>query len=95
MAKTREASCNELIDSARTRLDRMLANGTTTAEAKSGYGLTTPSELRMLEAIARLDRTHPVDLVSTFLGAHEVPPEYREKRQEYVDLLVEEMIPEV
>ena len=93
--KTREASCAELVDSSRVRLDRMLTNGTTTAEVKSGYGLTTPSELLMLEAIAKLNEIHPVDLVSTFLGAHEVPPEYREKRRQYVDLLVEEMIPEV
>jgi imidazolonepropionase len=92
---TREATCDELVDSARVRLDRMLANGTTTAEVKSGYGLTTASELRMLEAIDKLNKVHPVDLVSTFLGAHEVPPEYREKRQQYVDLLIEEMIPEV
>jgi imidazolonepropionase len=92
---TREASLEELVDSSRARLDVALLNGTTTAEAKSGYGLTTESELRMLEAIVELSRIHPVDLVPTFLGAHEVPPEYREKRSEYVDLILEEMIPEV
>jgi imidazolonepropionase len=93
--RTREASLEELVDSSRARLDAVLLNGTTTAEAKSGYGLTTESELCMLKAIGELHRIHPVDLVPTFLGAHEVPPEYREKRSEYVDLLVEEMIPEV
>ncbi len=93
--KTREASCEELVDQARPRLDLMLTHGTTTAEVKSGYGLTTQAELLSLEAIARLERKHPVDLVPTFLGAHEVPPEFREARARYVDLLVEEMIPEV
>jgi imidazolonepropionase len=93
--KTREASLEELVESSRVRLDVALLNGTTTAEAKSGYGLTTESELRMLEAIGELHRIHPIDLVPTFLGAHEVPPEYREKRSEYVGLLLEEMIPEV
>jgi imidazolonepropionase len=93
--KTREASLEELVESSRARLDRMLLNGTTTAEAKSGYGLTTESEMRMLEAIDRLNRSHPIDLVPTFLGAHEVPPEYRDKRASYVELLLSEMIPEV
>lgn len=93
--QTREATVDELVEASRPRLDRMLLCGTTTLEAKSGYGLTTDSELTMLEAIDRLNKSHPVDLVSTFLGAHEFPPEFRERRSEYVDLLVEEMIPKV
>jgi imidazolonepropionase len=92
---TREATLEDLVQRARPRLDRMLLNGTTTSEAKSGYGLSTESEVRMLRAIRELDRSHPVDLVPTFLGAHEVPPEYRQNRSGYVELLIEEMIPEV
>src|SRR5205809_621245 len=71
------------------------ACGTTTAEAKSGYGLTTESELQQLRVIRRLDAGHPVDLVPTFLGAHEVPVEYRTRRDEYVSLVIDEMIPRV
>lgn len=93
--QTREATCDGLVEASRPRLDRMLLSGTTTAEVKSGYGLTTESELKMLRAIDLLDRSHPIDLVPTFLGAHEFPPEYREERSEYVGILIEEMIPEV
>lgn len=92
---TRGATVGELTASALPRLAEMLACGTTTAEAKSGYGLETAAELRMLEAIRALGRLQPIDLVPTFLGAHEIPLEYRERRQEYVDLLVGEMIPAV
>jgi imidazolonepropionase len=73
----------------------MLRNGTTTCEVKSGYGLDTETELRMLRAIRRLGAEQPIDLVPTFLGAHEVPVEYRERRQAYVDLVVHEMIARV
>lgn len=90
---TRAASVEQLVEESRARLDRMLAHGTTTAEAKSGYGLDTESELKMLEAIRRLDAEHAVDLVSTFLGAHAVPTEYQGRTEEYVDLVVEEMLP--
>lgn len=95
MKATRAASVEELAATARRRLDRMLLCGTTTAEAKSGYGLTTESELRTLQAIALLDREHPVDLVPTFMGAHEVPPEFRSDPEEYVRLVIEEMLPAV
>ena len=95
VAATRGASEDELVDATRVRLDEMLACGTTTAEAKSGYGLTTESELRQLRVIQRLDAEHPIDLVPTFMGAHEVPVEYRGKRDEYVALVVNEMIPRV
>ncbi len=92
---TRAASVEQLVEESRARLDRMLAHGTTTAEVKTGYGLTTADELKMLEAIARLDAEHPVDLVPTFLGAHAVPEEYKGRADEYVDLVVEEMLPAV
>ncbi len=77
------------------RLDRLLAYGVTTIEAKSGYGLSTESEIRQLEIIQNLNETHPIDLVATFLGAHEVPDEYRDRRKEYADLVINEMLPKV
>jgi imidazolonepropionase len=92
---TRRASEEELIAGTEVRLDEMLACGTTTAEAKSGYGLTTESELRQLRVIRALDHAHPIDLVPTFMGAHEVPIEYRSRRGEYVQLIVDEMLPAV
>jgi len=92
---TRAASVEQLVEESRARLDRMLAHGTTTAEVKTGYGLDTENELKMLEAIRRLDAEHPMDLVATFLGAHAVPEEYKGRVDEYVDLVVEEMLPKV
>lgn len=93
--ETRQATEDALATQSRVRLDEMLRCGTTTCEAKSGYGLTVESELKQLRVIRRLDREHPIDLVPTFLGAHEVPVEYRDRREQYVDLLVDEMIPAV
>jgi imidazolonepropionase len=95
VAETRKATVPELVAQARPRLDRMLASGTTTAEVKSGYGLTTESELKMLEAVRELNRVHPLELVPTFLGAHEVPLEYRGNRADYLELLLREMLPRV
>jgi imidazolonepropionase len=92
---TRRASEDELAAATRARLDEMLACGTTTAEAKSGYGLTTDSELQQLRVIRRLDAEHAIDLVPTFMGAHDVPVEYRARRGEYVSLVINEMIPRV
>ncbi|HXE80273.1 MAG TPA: amidohydrolase family protein, partial [Vicinamibacterales bacterium] len=69
--------------------------GTTTCEAKSGYGLTTESEITLLRAIRALDASHAVDVIPTFLGAHEVPHEYRSRRADYVSLVIDEMIPRV
>jgi len=92
---TRAASVDELIVQTRARLDRMLAHGTTTAEAKTGYGLETTAELKMLDAIARLDAAHPIDLVPTFLGAHAIPAEYKGCEDAYTDLVVSEMLPAV
>lgn len=92
---TRAASEEQLFLETRGRLDEMLRCGTTTAEVKSGYGLTTASELRMLGVVARLGREHAVELAPTFMGAHEVPPEFRDRRPAYVDLVRHEMIPAV
>lgn len=92
---TRAASLEDLVDQTRQRLDVMLTHGTTTVEAKTGYGLDTENELKMLEAIRLLDQSHPVDLIPTFLGAHAIPAEYRGRVDEYVDVVVEEMLPRV
>jgi imidazolonepropionase len=95
VALTRAASAKELADAARPRLDEMLAAGTTTCEVKSGYGLTTESELAQLRAIRDLNRTHTVDIVPTFLGAHDIPAEFTSRRADYVTCIVNEMIPRV
>ena len=92
---TRAAPEDALVEQGLTRLGEMLRCGTTTCEVKSGYGLTTASELKMLRAIARLDAAHPIDVVATFLGAHEVPPEYIGRTADYVSLVRHEMIPAV
>ena len=92
---TRAATEEELADKAAEALDMMLEMGTTTCEAKSGYGLTLADELKQLRAIRRLQGSQPVELVPTFLGAHAVPEEYREDREGYIRLLCEEMIPAV
>jgi len=91
----RSKSKEELIQLALPRLDRMLSYGTTTIEAKSGYGLSLEDEIKMLEVIQELNRIHPIDLIPTFLGAHEVPEEYKNRKKEYIKLLIEKMIPEV
>jgi imidazolonepropionase len=90
---TQAASVAQLVDEARRRLDQMLRLGTTTAEAKTGYGLETAAELRQLAATAELDQTHAIDLVPTFLGAHAIPAEYRGRADAYVDLVIEVMLP--
>ncbi len=91
----RQLSREELVKLALPRLDRFLSYGTTTIEAKSGYGLSLKDEIKILEVIKKLNQIHPLDLVPTFLGAHEIPDEYRERKEEYIDLLVKQMIPEV
>lgn len=90
---TRAASVDKLVASAKKRLDTMLAHGTTTVEIKTGYGLDTETELRMLQAIEVLHRQHRIDLVPTFLGAHAYPPEYRDNPAEYVNLVINDMLP--
>jgi imidazolonepropionase len=91
----RAASLDQIIDQTRARLDSMLSLGTTTVEAKSGYGLDTSNEIKLLQAVEVLDRAHPIDLVPTFLGAHAVPPEYQGQSDDYVSQVVEEMTPAV
>ncbi|HKC12145.1 MAG TPA: imidazolonepropionase, partial [Vicinamibacteria bacterium] len=92
---TRSASREELAHDIEARLDEMLLCGTTTAEVKSGYGLETEAEIRSLEAIRAAAARHPITVVPTFLGAHEVPMEHRAARGRYLDLLVQDMIPAV
>ena len=91
----RNATVNELIEKVTQRMDRFLQLGTTTIEAKSGYGLDTESELKSLEVIDIVNRNHPIDIIPTFLGAHSIPPEYKSNPDGYVDLLCDEMIPAV
>lgn len=90
---TRQATVDDLVAQTLPRLDAMLAHGTTTAEAKTGYGLNVADELKMLAAIRRLDAAHPVALAPTFLGAHAVPAEYRGRADAFTSLVVEEMLP--
>ena len=92
---TRAASEHELVDQARKRLADMLCYGTTTAEAKSGYGLELAAERRILRAIKTVSAGQPIDLTATFMGAHEVPVEYRGRRADYVKLIISDMIPAV
>ena len=92
---TRSATQEELAQKASLALDEMLSYGTTTCEAKSGYGLTPDEELKQLRAIRALNAEHPIDLVATFMGAHAVPKEFKENRAAYIRLLCEEMIPAV
>jgi imidazolonepropionase len=92
---TRAASLAQLVYEALPRVARMLAYGTTTAEAKTGYGLTTADELKSLQAIKALNAAQPLELVPTFLGAHAVPEEYADQADAYVDLVIYEMLPAV
>jgi imidazolonepropionase len=97
--QTRAASIDQLVTQARLRLNRMLAHGTTTAEAKTGYGLELETELKMLQAILLLNDEGPIELVPTFLGAHALPPEYANAGEEgyeaYTTEIVEQMLPAV
>jgi imidazolonepropionase (EC 3.5.2.7) len=93
--ETRKAGFDQLYEEARGRLDHFLLHGVTTIEAKSGYGLDLKNELKQLKVAKQLDADHPVDIVSTFLGAHAVPSEYQDHPERFVDLVTEEMIPAV
>ena len=93
--QTRAASIETLVAETRPRLRRMFAHGTTTAEAKTGYGLQTEAELRMLTALLRLDEEGPIEMAPTFLGAHAVPPEFKDNPQGYTEHLCNEMLPAV
>ncbi len=92
---TRAASLQELKDQARPRLQALLRHGTTTAEAKTGYALQHPGELIQLQAVLDLDEEGPLELVPTYLGAHDIAPEYKDDPDAYVDLLCQQMLPEV
>jgi len=94
-AKMHEASEEELIASAMVRLEEIMGYGTAAVEIKSGYGLNTKDELKMLRVIRRLKELSPVRIITTFLGAHAIPGEYKGRQEAYVDLVVNEMIPEV
>ncbi len=93
VTKTRDASTDELILQSSKRLDKMLEYGTTACEAKSGYGLDTDTELKILKIQDKLNKTHKIDIVSTFLGAHAVPKDV--DTEDYVDTIVDEMIPKI
>ncbi|MFX0075513.1 MAG: imidazolonepropionase [Candidatus Hermodarchaeota archaeon] len=92
---TRKAPLARLIQNGRIILNRMMEYGTTTIETKSGYGLDVENEIKSLLAIKELNLEHPIDIISTFLGAHAVPPEYEGKTDEYVNLIISEMIPRI
>ena len=92
---TRQASIQAMLDETRPRLDDMLSHGTTTAEAKTGYGLQTDTELRMLQALLLLDAEGPLEIAPTFLGAHAIPPEYKDDAEGYTSLVCAEMLPAV
>ncbi len=92
---TRKASFEELYVMGKRRLDRFLSKGVTTIEGKSGYGLTVEDELKILRVMKALQKDHPIEIVSTFLGAHTLPREFREERRKYIDLITRVMIPKV
>lgn len=93
--RTRAASLDELVTTGKRYAAWFLRGGTTTVEAKSGYGLSVEDEIKILRAIKRLDRETPLRYVPTFLGAHSIPPEYKARRDDYVSLLIEEMLPQI
>ena len=95
VAATRAASESDLVDAALPRLEAMLACGTTTVEIKSGYGLETEAELRMLRAVGQLAALQPIEISPTFMGAHEIPVEHRGARETFISMVVDDMIPKV
>ena len=92
---TREATEDELVEQTKKRLDSFLKHGVTTVEGKSGYGLDLETELKQLRVMKRLQQEHAIDLVPTFMGAHAVPTEFKGREDEYIDLVVNEMLPAV
>jgi imidazolonepropionase len=93
--RTRAASLDELVNAGKRYASWFLRGGTTTVEAKSGYGLSLEDEIKILRAIKRLDNETPIRYVPTFLGAHSIPPEYKSRRDAYVSLLIDEMLPQI
>ena len=92
---TRRATEEELIEQTTRRLNSFLAHGVTTIEGKSGYGMNLETELKQLRVMKKLQEQHPIDIVPTFMGAHAVPPEYKGREDEYVDHLIQDMLPVV
>lgn len=92
---TREASEEELFEKSRAFLDELMAQGVTSAEIKSGYGLDMETELKQLRVIKRLNEAHPMDAVATYLGAHAIPEEYALRSGEYIDFIISDMLPEI
>lgn len=92
---TKESSFESLYEKANKSLDRMLEFGVTTVESKSGYGLELNTEIKQLEISKKLSEDHPIDLIHTFLGAHAIPLEYKEKPEEFVSILINDMLPKV
>ncbi|BBN82803.1 imidazolonepropionase [Pseudoalteromonas sp. A25] len=92
---TREADLEQLFVKGKARLNSLLREGVTTVESKSGYGLDCANELKLLEVNKLLNEHHPVDIQSTFLGAHALPPEYKDRADDYIDLVCEQMLPQV
>ncbi|RKD32931.1 imidazolonepropionase [Thermohalobacter berrensis] len=92
---TRKASKEELLETGRKRLNSMLAFGVTTVEGKSGYGLDYDTEIKQLEVMEELDKNHPVDIVKTFLGAHAIPKDYKGKEDEFIDFIIDKVLPDV
>ena len=95
IAGVRETSEEELYKLAEKRINKIISNGTTTLEAKSGYGLSTESEIKMLKVIKKLNENLPIDIIPTFLGAHEFPIEYKDNKEKYINILINEMLPKV
>lgn len=92
---TREASENELVEQTTRRLDSFLMHGVTTVEAKSGYGMNLETELKQLRVVKQLNDLHPIDLVPTFMGAHAVPTEYKDREDQYVDYVIDQLLPRI
>lgn len=92
---TRKASKESLIEAGRKRLDSMLSFGVTSVEGKSGYGLDLDTEIKQLEVMEELNKTHPMDISPTFLGAHAIPKEFKGKSAEYIDYVIDEVLPVV
>ncbi|MCM3538201.1 imidazolonepropionase [Priestia endophytica] len=90
---TREAIEEELLEQTMSRLDSFLAHGVTMVESKSGYGMNLETELKQLRVMKELQQKHVIDLVPTFMGAHAVPPEFKGKEDEFVDYLIDKMLP--
>lgn len=95
MRMTRQRSEEQLADETKRRLDSFLMHGVTTIEGKSGYGMELETELKQLRVMKRLQKEHPIDIVPTFMGAHAVPAEFKGREDEFVDLLIDEMLPVV